>query len=128
MVFHRALGNNGGAIPSNMVVRLRPGTDAAFEETTRQEAVVRKRVLARLRAIELVNVLGLRVDVGKFGHARLHAKGQLIRGDTAVDLRVAERLGSAVRARAYLPAPFDSEPVDIWGQSREQWRARRSAG
>jgi len=41
--------------------------------------------------------------------------------------RVAERLGSAVRGSAYLPAPFDSEPVDIWGQSREQWRARRPA-
>ena len=41
--------------------------------------------------------------------------------------RVAERLGSAVRASAYLPAPFDSEPVDIWGQTREQWRSRRPA-
>ena len=41
--------------------------------------------------------------------------------------RVAERLGSAVRGSAYLPAPFDSEPVDIWGQTREQWRSRRLA-
>ena len=32
--------------------------------------------------------------------------------------RVAERLGSARRGSAYLPAPFDNEPVDIWGQSR----------
>ncbi|HEU0134168.1 MAG TPA: GNAT family N-acetyltransferase [Allosphingosinicella sp.] len=38
--------------------------------------------------------------------------------------RVAERLGSSILGSAYLPAPFDSEPVDIWGQSREQWRTR----
>ena len=40
--------------------------------------------------------------------------------------RVAERLGSAFRGSAYLPSPFDSEPVEIWGQSRERWRARRT--
>ena len=39
--------------------------------------------------------------------------------------RVAGRLGSTLRGSAYLPAPFDSEPVDIWGQTREEWRARR---
>jgi RimJ/RimL family protein N-acetyltransferase len=39
--------------------------------------------------------------------------------------RVAQRLGSTLRGSAYLPPPFDSEPVDIWGQSREEWRARR---
>ena len=41
--------------------------------------------------------------------------------------RVAERLGSALRGSAYLPAPFDSEPVDIWGQTRAEWTARRQA-
>ena len=40
--------------------------------------------------------------------------------------RVAERLGSTRRGSAWLPAPYDGEPVDIWGQTREQWRARRS--
>ena len=24
-----------------------------------------------------------------------------------------------------LPAPFEQSPIDIWGQSREAWRARR---
>ena len=42
--------------------------------------------------------------------------------------RVAGRLGSARRGQAYLPAPFDGEPVDIWGQTRAQWRARRGQG
>ncbi|HEX9948351.1 MAG TPA: GNAT family N-acetyltransferase [Allosphingosinicella sp.] len=41
--------------------------------------------------------------------------------------RVARRLGSGIRGSAYLPAPFDSEPVDIWGQTRAQWRSRRSS-
>ena len=39
---------------------------------------------------------------------------------------VARRLGSALRGRGRLPAPFDDAPVDIWGQSREAWRARRA--
>jgi RimJ/RimL family protein N-acetyltransferase len=39
---------------------------------------------------------------------------------------VAERLGSTRRRSAYLPPPFDSEPVDIWGQTRSEWRARRA--
>ncbi|MGA9580584.1 MAG: GNAT family N-acetyltransferase [Allosphingosinicella sp.] len=48
--------------------------------------------------------------------------------DNAPSARVATRLGSSVRGSAYLPAPFDNTPVDIWGQSREQWRARRAGG
>lgn len=39
--------------------------------------------------------------------------------------RVAERLGSTRRGRGRLPPPYDSEPMDLWGQSREEWRARR---
>jgi len=41
--------------------------------------------------------------------------------------RVAERLGSRVLRRANLPAPFESIIVDVWGQTREQWAARRQA-
>ena len=32
---------------------------------------------------------------------------------------------AAVLARGRLPAPYDDFEVDIWGQSREAWRARR---
>jgi RimJ/RimL family protein N-acetyltransferase len=39
--------------------------------------------------------------------------------------RVAERLGSRNLGPGKLPPPFESAPVDIWGQSREAWRARR---
>lgn len=37
---------------------------------------------------------------------------------------LAQRLGSINRGPGRLPAPFEALPVDIWGQSREDWRAR----
>lgn len=37
---------------------------------------------------------------------------------------VARRLGSTILRQAMLPDPINHE-VDIWGQTREQWRARR---
>lgn len=40
--------------------------------------------------------------------------------------KVAERLGSRNRGRGQLPAPFQDHVVDIWGQTRDEWRARRS--
>jgi len=40
---------------------------------------------------------------------------------------VARRLGSRVLYEAVLPAPLDV-PVEMWGQSREEWQARRSEG
>jgi RimJ/RimL family protein N-acetyltransferase len=41
--------------------------------------------------------------------------------------QVAMRLGSTRRGPGRLPPPFDHAPIDIWGQTREQWRARRAA-
>lgn len=41
--------------------------------------------------------------------------------------RLAERLGSVNRGPGKLPPPFEAYPVDVWGQSREQWRARAAA-
>lgn len=38
---------------------------------------------------------------------------------------VARRLGSTILRQAVLPPPLN-ESVDVWGQSREQWRARRA--
>jgi RimJ/RimL family protein N-acetyltransferase len=37
---------------------------------------------------------------------------------------VAKRLGSRVLRQAKLPAPFDYELVDVWGQTRDEWLAR----
>jgi RimJ/RimL family protein N-acetyltransferase len=40
-------------------------------------------------------------------------------------VRVAERLGARRRGPGRLPEPFDAAPVEIWGQTGEEWRARR---
>jgi RimJ/RimL family protein N-acetyltransferase len=40
---------------------------------------------------------------------------------------VAERLGSSLRGPGALPDPFADQPVEIWGQTAEQWRARRTS-
>lgn len=41
---------------------------------------------------------------------------------------VARRLGSTNRGPGKLPAPLDTKAIDIWGQTREQWFARRREG
>ncbi len=38
---------------------------------------------------------------------------------------VAKKLGSRNLGPGRLPPPFHEKPIDIWGQSREEWRARR---
>ncbi|HEV8444639.1 MAG TPA: GNAT family N-acetyltransferase [Steroidobacteraceae bacterium] len=35
---------------------------------------------------------------------------------------VARKLGSRLLRRVTMPFPFESQPVDAWGQSREEWR------
>jgi RimJ/RimL family protein N-acetyltransferase len=44
--------------------------------------------------------------------------------DNVGSQNVARRLGSTNGGPGKLPPPYDSDAVDIWGQSREQWRAR----
>lgn len=39
--------------------------------------------------------------------------------------KVAQRLGSTILRRGMLPEPINL-PVDVWGQTREEWFARRS--
>ncbi|MEP6618900.1 MAG: GNAT family N-acetyltransferase [bacterium] len=38
--------------------------------------------------------------------------------------RVARRLGSRLRGPGQLPAPYEDSPVEIWGQTREEWTHR----
>jgi RimJ/RimL family protein N-acetyltransferase len=40
---------------------------------------------------------------------------------------VASRLGSRRQGPGHLPAPHENDPMEIWGQSREEWLARRAA-
>ncbi|GGK08005.1 GNAT family N-acetyltransferase [Luteimonas terricola] len=39
--------------------------------------------------------------------------------------RVAQGLGSTLLGPGRLPPPFEDEAVDVWGQTRERWLARR---
>jgi len=41
---------------------------------------------------------------------------------------VARRLGSRLRGRTLLPAPFETVEVEIWGQTRAEWRSRATGG
>ena len=47
--------------------------------------------------------------------------------DNTPSQRVAERLGSSNQGPGQMPAPFQHLPIDIWGQSRAEWAARRAA-
>lgn len=40
--------------------------------------------------------------------------------------KVAAKLGAELRGPGRLPAPHENAPVQIWGQTREQWQRRRS--
>ena len=43
----------------------------------------------------------------------------------AASQAVARKLGSRNRGRGLLPAPYEAVIIDVWGQTREEWRARR---
>ena len=45
--------------------------------------------------------------------------------DNVGSQELAKRLGSRNRGRGQLPAPFEDVVIDIWAQSREEWRARK---
>jgi RimJ/RimL family protein N-acetyltransferase len=50
-----------------------------------------------------------------------------IHPDNAASQRLAQRFGSSNLGPGKLPAPYEDSPTDVWGQTREQWRARRAA-
>jgi len=45
--------------------------------------------------------------------------------DNHASKRVAERLGSRYLQPAKMPPPLDTLEVELWGQTRDEWRARR---
>lgn len=47
--------------------------------------------------------------------------------DNLASQAVARKLGSVNRGPGRLPAPYENSPTEIWGQTREEWRARRRA-
>jgi RimJ/RimL family protein N-acetyltransferase len=48
--------------------------------------------------------------------------------ENLASIGVAKKLGSTLLGRVGLPAPYESSVVDSWGQTREQWRARKKLG
>jgi RimJ/RimL family protein N-acetyltransferase len=47
--------------------------------------------------------------------------------DNVASQQVARKLGSRNRGAGHLPPPFAESPVDIWGQTREEWRHHQHA-
>jgi RimJ/RimL family protein N-acetyltransferase len=47
--------------------------------------------------------------------------------DNIASQQVARRLGSRDRGPGQLPPSYERDPVDIWGQTREEWRSHRPA-
>jgi RimJ/RimL family protein N-acetyltransferase len=45
--------------------------------------------------------------------------------DNTPSQRLAERLGSRRLRPGKLPPPFDHLPIDVWGQTLDEWRSRR---
>lgn len=45
--------------------------------------------------------------------------------DNIASQALATKLGSRNRGPGRLPPPFDDVPIEIWGQTREDWEARR---
>jgi len=45
--------------------------------------------------------------------------------DNFASQKVAQRLGSTNKGPTKLPPPIDHFPVDFWGQTSDEWRARR---
>jgi RimJ/RimL family protein N-acetyltransferase len=48
-----------------------------------------------------------------------------IHPDNVRSQKLAARLGSVNRGPGRLPAPFENDPVDLWGQTAAEWQARR---
>jgi RimJ/RimL family protein N-acetyltransferase len=49
-----------------------------------------------------------------------------INPQNAPSQRLAQRLGSVNRGIGKLPPPYERDLVEIWGQTREEWKTRRS--
>ena len=51
----------------------------------------------------------------------------LVHPDNVRSRRVAERLRSKLQGHARMPAPYDGEPSEVWGQTGDEWRINRAS-
>ncbi|OYX48060.1 MAG: GNAT family N-acetyltransferase [Alphaproteobacteria bacterium 32-64-14] len=49
-----------------------------------------------------------------------------IHPDNVNSQKLAARLGSLNRGPGQMPPPYQNDPVDLWGQTADEWKARRS--
>jgi RimJ/RimL family protein N-acetyltransferase len=49
-----------------------------------------------------------------------------IHPDNAASQKLAARLGSINRGPGQMPPPYQNDPVDLWGQTADEWKARRA--
>jgi RimJ/RimL family protein N-acetyltransferase len=49
-----------------------------------------------------------------------------IHPDNAASQKLAARLGSINRGPGRMPPPYHNDPVDLWGQTAAEWKARRA--
>jgi RimJ/RimL family protein N-acetyltransferase len=63
-----------------------------------------------------------------FDHLPWYEVIHCIGADNRQSVSVATKLGSRKLRTATMPAPYEGLVVDIWGQTREEWRARRNRG
>jgi RimJ/RimL family protein N-acetyltransferase len=61
-----------------------------------------------------------------FDHLRWSEVIHCIGADNAASIAVATKLGSRKLRTVQMPAPYEKMTVDIWGQSRDDWRATRN--
>jgi RimJ/RimL family protein N-acetyltransferase len=50
-----------------------------------------------------------------------------IHPDNVNSQKLAKRLGSTNRGPGKMPPPYENDPVELWGQSAEEWKSRRGA-
>ncbi len=50
-----------------------------------------------------------------------------IHPDNVNSQKLAQRLGSVNRGPGQMPPPYHNDPVDLWGQTADEWKARRTA-
>lgn len=62
-----------------------------------------------------------------FEHHRWDEVIHTIAPDNLSSKHVAAKLGSRLLRPGVMPAPYEGQAVEIWGQSRAEWRARRNA-
>ncbi|MGY0798720.1 GNAT family N-acetyltransferase [Lysobacter sp. A286] len=61
-----------------------------------------------------------------FNHLQWSEVIHSIDPDNRASQALAARLGSTNRGPGRLPPPLEDHPIEIWGQTREQWQARRA--